>query len=258
MNNQSDFIEIDVLHLLNVIWHKIWIVVIAAALCGAIAFSYASFFITPKYEASALMYVNNSSISVGSTSISLNSSGDIGAARNLVSTYLVILKTRSTLTDVIEKANLPYSYEQLSGMVSASSVNSTEIFRVTVTSSNPQEAATIANTIAEVLPGQISGILDGSSPRVVDYAVVPTGKISPNVTRYTTMGLIIGALISCLGIVIVDLCDDVVHGIDSLPDLENMPVLAEIPNLEETGKGSGYRSYNSYYKSKEAYAGVSK
>ena len=249
MEKQADYIEIDLLRMLSAIWRRIWIVLIAAILCASIAFSYAYFLVTPLYESSALMYVNNSSFSLGSTSFSISSS-DLTAAKSLVDTYMVILKTRTTLNEVINKAELDCSYKELNNMISSAAVNGTEIFKVTVTSADPKEAEKIANTIAKVLPDKISEIVDGSSVRIVDYAVVPSEKASPNITRYTAIGLIIGVLISCLGIIIAELCDDVVHGVDALPDLENMPVLAEIPNLQETGKSGGYHSYS---KSKESY-----
>ena len=49
MNNQAvnDKSEIDLLHLLKVLWHRAWLVVLVMLLLGAIAFSYAYFFITP-------------------------------------------------------------------------------------------------------------------------------------------------------------------------------------------------------------------
>ena len=250
MEKKPDYFEIDVLRLLTAIWQRIWLVILAAVLCGAIAFSYASFLVTPLYDSSALMYVNNSSFSLGSTSFSI-SSAELSAAQSLVDTYIVILKTRTTLLDVIEKADLDYSYETLSNMISASAVNGTEIFKISVTSDDPQEAEKIANTIANILPQKISGIVDGSSVRIVDYAVVPSQKASPNITRYTAIGLIIGIALSCLWIVVAELLDDLVHGIDALPNHENIPVLAEIPDLEESHRSKGYYSY---YKSKGSYA----
>ena len=69
--------------------------------------------IPPKYQASALLYVNNSSISVGSTSISLS---DLSASQTLVDTYIAILKTRLTLDEVAVQAGLDYEYEELEEM----------------------------------------------------------------------------------------------------------------------------------------------
>ena len=169
---------IDLLRLLNAYWHRLWMIVIAAIVCGGLGFSYAAFILEPTYKAEALMYVNNSSISVGSTSFSISPS-ELSAAQSLVDTYVVILKTRTTLEKVIEKADLKYTYEQLSKMISSGSISNTEVFNIDVTSNDPAEAELIANTIAKVLPERISGIVDGSSVRIVDYAVKPSAKAGP-------------------------------------------------------------------------------
>ena len=67
--------------------------------------------------------------------------------------------------------------QKLKGMIQTESVNETEVFSITVTCDDPHEAEHIANTIARVLPDKISNVVEGSSVRVVDYAVVPSGKV---------------------------------------------------------------------------------
>ena len=171
-SNSGDFLEIDTLQLLRALWRRIWAIILAALIAGGAAFAYGNFMVTPMYQASTLLYVNSNSISLGGTSLSI-SAGEVNSARTLVSTYLVILKTRLTLEPVIKEAGVDYSYETLSGMVSAAAVNNTEVFRVTVTSANPEEAKLLANTIAKVLPERISEIVAGTSARVVDFAVTP-------------------------------------------------------------------------------------
>ena len=232
-NKKNDFFEIDIIEVLLALWHKLWIILLTAALCAGIAFSYAYYKVTPQYQSSVLLYVNNSSFSLSSANFSINS-GDISAAKSLVSTYLVILDTRSTLEEVIEKADLNCSYGTLSRMISATAVNNTEIFRVTVTAPNPRTAATIANTIAQVLPEKISSIVDGSSVRVVDYAVIPRGKVSPNMARYTLVGALIGAFLSGFLIVLSRIRDNLVHDDDYLTRNYDVPMLAVVPDLNAT------------------------
>lgn len=140
---------------------------------GGLAFSYARFIITPMYTASALMYVNNNSLSVGSTKVSLSYS-DLTAAKSLVDTYVVILNARTTLNEVIRTSGVDYTYKEMRDMVSAGAVNSTEVVQIDVTMPDPQEAERVANTITKVLPGRIADIIDGSSARVVDTAVAPS------------------------------------------------------------------------------------
>ena len=98
--------EIDLLKLAQALWAKIWIIIICAVVGAGAAFSFSFFLITPQYEASALLYVNNNSVDLGNTKLSITS-GDLTAQEGLIDTYSVILKSRNTLEAVIEKASLP-------------------------------------------------------------------------------------------------------------------------------------------------------
>ena len=239
-NSTDNEMVIDLVQLAKALWRRAWAILLAMVIFGAAAFSYAYFLITPLYKASAMLYVNNSSLSVGSTKVDLS---DLNAAQSLVDTYIVILKTRTTLEEVIDAAGLSYDYETLSDMIEAGAVNSTEVFSIEVTSPDPQEAEKIANTIAELLPDRIAEIVDGSSVRIVDYAVVPSQKASPSLSRYTLLGLLLGAVVSCGVIVLMVLFDEQIRDEDYVRETFDLPLLAAVPDL--TAKGGG----NYYYRS---------
>lgn len=190
-----------------------------------------------------MLYVNNKAFSVGNDSFSISST-DIMTSRTLVDTYLAALKTNLTLQKVADQSGLNYSVEELRGMISASSVNNTEILSISVTSINPHDAEKIANTIAEVLPEQISSFLEGSSVRVVDYATLPGEVSSPNVAKNTMMGAIIGAVIACAVIIIRVLMDTQIHDEDYLIQTYRLPILSTVPDLSGKGAKSGY--YTAY------------
>lgn len=152
MEKDQDIIEIDLLALARAVWKRIWLVILSVILGSAAAFSYAAFLVTPLYEAKAMMYVNNSALSLGSTSFSI-SSGELSAAQSLVETYIVILKSRLNLEAVIEKAELPYTYEELELMITAQGVRNRN-FRGYRHRFQPTGGELIANTIAEVLPAE--------------------------------------------------------------------------------------------------------
>ena len=61
-------------------------------LCGALAFGYTFFLVTPLYKATAMMYVNNSAISVGSTKVSMVYLNMVQEAQNVVSFTANLLK----------------------------------------------------------------------------------------------------------------------------------------------------------------------
>lgn len=243
MENRDDYMEIDFLRLMHALGRKVWAIILVALIFGGCALSYTMFYVSPLYKARTLLYVNNNSFSLGDTKLSI-SQGELTAAQSLVDTYSVVLKTRTTLEEVIDQAGLPYTYEQLENMVSAASVNSTEIFRIEVTSTNPQEAELIANTIGQVLPEKIASIVEESSVRIVDTAVIPARRSSPNLIKNTVMGLLLGAVLACGLIIVVELRDHQIHDSDYLLQSYDIPILAVIPNLMITDKRGGYYQKN--------------
>lgn len=239
MEKKDDYMEIDLLRLFGALWRKAWAIVLAAVIFGGCALAYTVFMVQPLYKSRTLLYVNNSAISVGDAKLSI-SQGELTAAQSLVDTYSVILKTRTTLEEVIQQAGLNYTYEELVKMISAASVNSTEIFYIEVTSPSPTEAELIANTIGRVLPGKIASIVDGSSVRIVDTAVVPAHKSSPSLTKNTAMGILLGVVLMCGIIVIAELRDTLIHDPDYLLQTYDIPVLAVVPDLMAADKRGGY------------------
>lgn len=241
--------EIDLLKLFGALWRKSLIIILVSIIFAIGTFGFTLMFIEPKYEATASMYVNNSSFSFGASSFSISSS-ELSASTGLVDTYIYILKSRTTLEDVIAKANVPYDYEEISEMINASAVSGTAAFDVTVESTSPTEAELIANTVAQVLPERISEIVDGSSVRIVDYAIVPAHRASPSYFKNTALGFLIGMLIS-VGIVTVKFLineqnDDIIHSADELRELyPDIQVLALIPDMRLSVKKGYY--YSSYY-----------
>ncbi len=239
-----DNFTIDISHTLKYIWRNVWVVIVAGVLTAAIGFSLSAFIIAPKYSSSILLYVNNGSIALDQIGINISPS-DITAAQSLVKTYTVILKSRTTLESVIDKAGVEYTYEDLAGMISASNADGTEIMKITVTSENPYEAATLANCIAEVLPGRISEVIRGATMEVVDSAIPILQKISPSITKYTAVGLILGVLIAVTVLAILAMLDNTVHDEEYILSTYNYPILAKIPDLASSGSDKKYGYYYS-------------
>lgn len=240
----SEFYTIDLLHIAKSLLGRMWIIVLSGLLCAVIGFSMAQFVIAPTYSSSIMLYVNNSSFSLGNTNFSISSS-EISAAQSLVKTYAELLKNRTTLQRVIKKSGLGevYNYKQLSKMITAAPANETEIMRVTITAENPDHAEKLANTIAEVLPDRISEIIDGASMEVVDSAVANYEKIGPSVSKFTAIGFLIGVMIMVVILVIVAMLDDTIHDEEYVLETYDYPILAKIPDLLDTGK----KRYGYYY-----------
>lgn len=248
----AKYYTVDLLHIIKSIWQRIWMVIIAAFLAALIGFGFSTLIIKPSYSSTVKLYVNNSSISIGNTSFSISSS-EITAAQSLVKTYGEILNNRSTLERVIDHAGVDYEWDVLSTKIKSGTSNGTEIMFVTVTTNDPEEAALIANSIAEVLPEVIAGIIDGASMEVVDTAAPNYKKVGPSITKYTAVGFILGAILSMVVIAINAMMDDRIHDEDYIIETYDYPILAKIPNLvNPDGKGR-YGRYSKYYYYSRAY-----
>ena len=239
---KNEEIEIDLQKVFGAVWNKAWLIAVVSVLCAVIAFVGTFFFITPQYEATAMFYVNNNNLSLGDASVSI-SSGDLTTSRNLVDSYIVILNTRETLVDVIDYAGASLTYKELREKISSSSVNETEIFQVTVTDPNPQEAEKLANAIAYILPKRIGTIIDGTSAKVADAAVVPTRPSSPSYTNNTIIGFLLGFVLTVGVIALREIFDVTIRSEEDVVRISNHPVLAAVPDMAAPSKGGYYYGY---------------
>ena len=128
----NEFRGIDLQKAVSAIVNRMWLVALISVLCALCSFVFTLLFVTPKYESSALFYVNNNAFSLGDASLSI-SSGDLSTSRGLVDSYIVILNSRESINEVIEYTGVDRTYLEVKDMLHAASVNGTEIFEVVVT-----------------------------------------------------------------------------------------------------------------------------
>lgn len=243
-NKEKDGIEIDLKRLLTAVLYRWWIILLATILCGTAAFSYAWFGLTPTYAATVQLYVNNNYVDSPGYS-----SAQITAAKDLADTYMVILESRNVLDVISEKTGGAYSYNKLKSMVSASAINETEVFQVKVTGTNYKDVAIIANYIADVLPEKITAIVEGSSVRVVDYAVENPNPVGPNYEKYVMLGAAAGLVLSMAMVILADVTDTTIKSEEYLIQAySKLPLLAVIPGAESSGGYGKKGYYRGYYR----------
>lgn len=228
--------EIDFQRLISTIAHRCWIIILVGVLCAVIFFLYSTFFVTPLYHSSVMFYVNNSAVS-GDSSVS---SSDIVASRNLVNSYIVILESDESLEEIAANAGVDCSHAELKNMISAASVNATEILEVVVSSPDPYEAKRIASAVAVLLPERLSSIVEGTSAKLVSMPVVAGAPSSPNITMNTIIGFLIGCVLSVGVIILKVLFDLVIRSEEEVSRICPQPILAAVPDMTAQSKGGYY------------------
>lgn len=195
----DEMFEIDLLKLTKVIWKKAWAIIMVAAIFGGVMFAYGNYTYVPQYTAKTTLYAsyqNERDFSFGENSgnISQNSLAD---NRNLALTCIAVLKTRMFQEKVIERADLDITYPYLANTITAEVIDKTEIFTVRATCDNAEEAALIANTVAEILPELIAIIDTNYKVGIIDSALVPSASNGNNVVENTVFAAVVGALSAC-------------------------------------------------------------
>lgn len=225
----KETMEIDLSKFAKLLLKRIWVVVLCAAILGSAVFLYTWKFVKPTYTATVTMYVNNNA---GSNSSSVSSS-NLAVALQLVKTYVNIIRSDAVLDKVIEETGLLLTASDIRSMMSAESVDETEMFRLQVTSTDPQMSADIANAVAKVAPNEISAIIEGSYAKVVDFAKAPTAPSAPNYAMNALLGCAVGALLAMMGIAIAVFTDMRIKNEEELESICAIPILGRIPDMTE-------------------------
>jgi len=236
----DEYKEISLKELFICIWEKIWIILMVTLLCGAGAFLVTKFLIAPQYKATISLYVNNRTDSTNTVS-----TGDVAASKSLVDTYITIIESNSVVNDIVANAGFDCTAKQIKDMISAASINGTEVFEVSITGISPQKCAKIANLIAILAPSKISEIVSGSSVKIIDNAKDPTEPISPSMPKNIAIACLLGFLISSLVVVLIHMFDNSIYSEDDIKKFCTLPVLGIFADFDQESH-SGYKYEHSY------------
>lgn len=166
---------------------KSWKLIAVLSFCGMVlAFGFTWFFIPPKYQATATIYVlghDDTALDVADLRIGFALSHD----------YSQVFRMWEVHKQVIENLHLPYSISQMQKMVSVRDDMYSCILDITVTSTDPKEAAEIANEYVRVSSDFIAKTLSTDRPNTASIALVPTKPSSPNFLLNIGIGLLVGA-----------------------------------------------------------------
>lgn len=243
MDEKHGVVEIDYKKLILFYLRRWWMIALTAIILAGGAYAYARYMVPVKYRASTTIFVNNFDDS--SKYASVSGSG-LSTNKQLVTTYIAILKSNRVLDKAEILLNGDYTAKQLSKMISADKVEDTEIMAVFVTASSATEAARVANVMGTVVMDEIAKIIDGSSARVLDTATVPSSRYSPSYRDYALKGGLIGVALALIVLAVVFLMDVRIKDEDDLAALIDAPILGRIPEFSAAEEDRSGRKKNAY------------
>ena len=206
--------------------------IIASVILGAFSFYMVSaYFLTPVYTSTTQLHVSN----VVSDETTVLTSSDVSVSRALLKTFIVILNSNISLEKIADEANLGYSAGQIRGMISAEQVASTEVFKVSVSHTNPNEAQIIASAIEKIAPEEFRRVLSSGSVSVVDHASLPSSPSSPNVMKNTVIGALLAFILVVFSILYIETLDTRVRDELVLEQEFSLPVIGLVPSFSLVG-----------------------
>ncbi len=248
-DRRGEEIEIDLLELLGYFYgHIIWIIL--GFLTGAVIAGLATFYlITPKYTATSKMYM------VSSSSQSVVDLTDLNIGQSLSSDYVELLKTRPIIESVIEEQGLPYNYNETLSMLQLQVISGTRIIAIKATGTDPVEAMTIANALAEKGVSELPKLMDTPQPHIAEYAIIPVNPSSPSLSRNVMIGALIGMMIMLGLFTIQFLMDDTFKYAEDIEREFGVMPLTVIPEGKIEGAENDRKTSKRHGKKKEAKRG---
>ncbi len=218
----DDEIEIDLTELFQLLLQKIWIILLCMILAGGIVLGGTLFLITPKYEASSMIYILTKTTSVTSLA-------DIQMGEQLTVDFETLAESRPVIEAVIDDLNLDYTYEEMTDMISTENPTDTRILRLIVENEDAELAKDISNSLAEATAERVAYVMKSDEPTIVENAVTADSPSSPNVLRNTAVGALAGAALAMAVFVIRYLMNDTIQTEEDIRKYLNLHTLAAVP-----------------------------
>lgn len=221
--------EIDLRAILNILRKNIIPIIIVTFIFAAGMFVFSKFFIEKKYEASAMMIVNNKS----SDSTTINSN-EIVAAQDLAEVYAIIIKSDTVLQQVIDDLKLNMSYETLRNSITVSSVNSTQVIQVSMKHTNAEFAKKVVESIVDIAPPIIRDKVEAGSVKVISEAKISNNgnPVSPNITKNTLIGALVGLILILIIAFIKEMFNNTFKTEEDIVNTLDIPLIGAIPQID--------------------------
>ena len=222
-------VEIDLLELFGYYFSRLPLLIIAVAVGALIAAAYTKAMLPNKYTATSKMYM------VAASSDSVVNLADLNLGTSLSQDYVELMRSRPIIEDVIKKLDLDYTYEQILGMLNLSIVNNTRIVKISVTSTDPQEAMEISNQVARTSRQQLPKVMESPTPSIAEHAVLPQHKSSPSLGRNMIIGALVGLAAVIAVLTILFMMDDTLKTAEDVEKMLGAMPLSVIPEGDISG-----------------------
>ncbi|MCD8889356.1 Wzz/FepE/Etk N-terminal domain-containing protein [Staphylococcus arlettae] len=185
------------------------------------------FFITPKYEASTQVLVNQKE----SDTQQFNPQ-QVQNDIQLVNTYNEIIKSPRILDATAKKLGKKYNANDIEKMLTVSNQAETQLLNIKIQSEDKKEAEKIANTIAKVFSNEVPDIMSVDNVSILSKANGTAILVAPKALVNLFTGLALGLLVALIVVVLKELFDKRIKTEEDVATELDLPVLGAIQKFK--------------------------
>ncbi|MGV8858330.1 Wzz/FepE/Etk N-terminal domain-containing protein [Rhodoglobus sp.] len=217
------------------IFRQRWLAIFIAVAVGVVSAALIAFSIPPTYTSTATLF-----LVVNDENATLAERSQFSLAR--VNSYTDLVRSSDVLRPVINDLELDLSVQELSRMVTATNPNSTVNINITARASSAEDAATIANAVADSLSRLVAkvenfGTFSVSLDRLIP-ALAPLSPSAPQKTVILGLGLLSGLAGGAIIALLLARFDRRIRSVGDVRRTTGLAVLGAIPrNRRKTDVG---------------------
>ncbi len=227
-NKMSTIGHIDLIQLLFALLRRWVLIFCSGVVVAAIAFSYANFYITPLYRAKSTMLVD-----LRNSVHDDLSSEQVNVAQKYVSTFAYIIKTNTVLDPVIDELDLDETASTLASKLSVTTMEDTLLIKVSIDHPDQGTALQIIKLLVKRAPEIINQRITSGYIIEIETPTVTGAPVSPNISKYTFTGGMVGVFIAAAVVVLVFVINNRIKSITDLQNYTELPVLGVIPTTQK-------------------------
>ena len=206
--------------------HLLLVIIMPVAVAGIVGV--VSLFLPAEYTATTTMYVLSKS---GEEEAPAITQSDLSVGQMITNDVTTILKSDRVRQDVASELGLA----SLAGYkLSVTSTTTTRVITLSVTGTDAQKAADIANALVARTSQVATEVMQIEAINVIDAATPPDTPSGPRRVLYTAVGFMAGLFAAVAIIVIRDMADTRVRSGSDVEELIGVPVVGHFPAVDRS------------------------
>lgn len=224
---------------------RVALILIITLLATAVSAFVTYFFMTPKYDATTQILVNQNT-----AKDNLYSTNAVQTNIQLVNTYTEIIYSTPVLNQVIKDLHLNMDASELEGLITTNTEENSQVFSLTAETDSPSESAKIANGVATAFKAQVPKMMNVNNVTVLSKAQPDYAPVKPKPLMNIAIAFIVGLMVSIGIAFLLEYLDNTIKTEDDIEKVLSLPVLGAVARIDTPHGQSAKQAHPAHQKAR--------